>query len=404
MGKSKIFIASSDTAFCIAEKLRDELATEYCEAYLWKDAIRADAGQTRIEALERLAKKYDFAVIIFTKADMIVKQPLADLSGRDNCVFEAGLFMGVVGRNRCFFLSSVEKGDLPSDLEGILFFKFSEPGNLTDRDSCKRAIQSVSSDIKDTVQQAQEKNMRMGVATRPLSLDELLDREQLDPKGELLEDQVVVASLQPLVIKYESASRLWNNLNSNISYVYFFQASYDTADKIPQLLQLLLLAGIAKANEATSFQQRRELVKLNRENIMDALKDICTGNKLNVYFLQERVDIEYCIHNAISTRDAKLYLKRGDEFFEWSSQQAAYDFWTEMRQKKGAENPDPGESMFHGGREFELKEGPFLNNLAMGMRKYFPGFGDAVFKLCLGREYQTKQAATAGGAGPSGGA
>ena len=83
--------------------------TDFCEAYLWKDAIRANAGQTRIETLEQLAKKYDFAVIIFTKADIIANQPLANFSGRDNCVFEAGLFMGVVGRNRCFFLSSVEK-------------------------------------------------------------------------------------------------------------------------------------------------------------------------------------------------------------------------------------------------------------------------------------------------------
>ena len=262
----------------------------------------------------------------------------------------------------------------------------------------------MSSDIKDTVQRAQEQNLRMGVATRPLSRDELLEREQLDPIGELLEDQVVVASLQPLDLKYESAFRIWNNLNSNISYVYFFQASYDTADKIPQLLQLLLLAGITKINEATSFQQRRELIKANREKVLDALKDICTGNKLNVYFLQERVDIEYCLHNAISTRDAKLYLKRGDEYFEWSSQQAAYDFWTEMREKKGAENPDPGELMFHGGREFELKDCPFLNNLAMGMRKYFPEFGDEVLKLCLGLEYQMKQSAAASAAVPPGSA
>jgi len=74
-----------------------------------------------------------------------------------------------------------------------------------------------------------------------------------------------------------------------------------------------------------------------------------------------------------------------------------------MRQKKGADNPDPGIAMFHGGRAFELKKGPFLNNLTMGMRKYFPEYGDEVLQICLGSDYTQKQgvpAGTAGGAGP----
>ena len=70
MAKSKIFISSSPSAFCIADKLRDELTTDYCETDVWREAIRANAGQTKIETLEQLAKNYDFAVIVLTKADV----------------------------------------------------------------------------------------------------------------------------------------------------------------------------------------------------------------------------------------------------------------------------------------------------------------------------------------------
>src|SRR5271166_1799946 len=168
----------------------------------------------------------------------------SSIGDRDNCVFEAGLFMGVIGRNRCFFVSSAAKSELPSDLEGIIIFNFSEPNDLSNREACGNAIRSVSSNIKDSVQEVRRQNTRRGAATGPFSRDELLDREQLDPYGELQEDQVIVASLQPLDLKYETALRVWNNLNNNISYVYFFEANTDTADKITQLLQLLLLAGI----------------------------------------------------------------------------------------------------------------------------------------------------------------
>jgi CAP12/Pycsar effector protein, TIR domain len=402
MAKSKIFISSSPSALCIADKLRDELTTDYCETDVWKEAIRTNAGQTKIETLEQLAKTYDFAVIVLTKADVAGRPLQSSIGDRDNCVFEAGLFMGVIGRNRCFFVSSAAKSELPSDLEGIIIFTFSEPNDLSNREACGNAIRSVSSNIKDSVQEARRQNTPRGGVTRPLSRDELLDREQLDPYGDLQEDQVIVASLQPLDLKYETALRVWNNLNNNISYVYFFEANTDTADKIPQLLQLLLLAGIVGIpNQVnTSFQQRRELVKANRAKIIEASRDLCVNNKLNVYFTQERVDIEYCIHNATSDKFAKLYLKRGNEFFEWYSSLAAYNFWTEMRKKKGADNPDPGIAMFHGGRVFELKKGPFLNNLTMGMRKYFPDYGDEVLQICLGSDYTQNQGVPAGAAGP----
>lgn len=61
----------------------------------------------------------------------------------------------------------------------------------------------------------------------------------------------------------------------------------------------------------------------------------------------------------------------------------AYEFWCAMRKKNGADDPQPPDAVFHGVRDFELKEGKFLKDLKMAMRKYFPDVADEVMELCL---------------------
>jgi hypothetical protein len=124
-------------------------------------------------------------------------------------------------------------------------------------------------------------------------------------------------------------------------------------------------------------------VTAHREEIVNALKDMCTNDKLNIFFLNERLDLEYCIHNAASDKAARLYLKHGDEFIEWQSGPAAYEFWCATRAKSGAEYSDPADAVFHGARGFELKEGRFLQDLRMGMRKYYREIAEEVMGLCL---------------------
>ena len=127
MDKPTIFIASSENSLQLAETLRDELLADNSVVDTWKDAYRKVGAQAKIEMLEQWSKKYDYAVIIFSKADMRVAN-LKDegQKTRDDCVFEAGLFMAAIGRDRCFLLSSVGKDDLPSDLGGIQLLEFKE--------------------------------------------------------------------------------------------------------------------------------------------------------------------------------------------------------------------------------------------------------------------------------------
>ena len=383
MNRSKIFIASSERTYGFAEMLRDELnKKEYCDVNTWKDARDIVGAGARIEMLEQWIKEYDFAVIVFSKTDMLVKELGEDLKARDDCVFEAGLFMAAIGRNRCFLLSSVEKNDLPSDLGGINLLQFTEPSNFEDRHECGRKCQQAAAFILSCVQ----KDMGRGLANRPLSHDALLRRQQMESEGgELKEDQVVVAALQPLELElgHAAAKQVRRNLDKNIRYVYFFQGSVDAADKVPQLLQLVLLSGILEKEDMASFNERGELVAIHREKILDSLRDMCLNDKLKIFLRRESRDLEYCIHNAASDHAAKLYLKHGEDFIEWESGPQAYWFWCAMREKNGADDPQPPNAVFHGTHDFELKEGPFLRHLKIGMNKYFRDIAEEVMKLCL---------------------
>ncbi len=203
--------------------------------------------------------------------------------------------------------------------------------------------------------------------------------------GELKEDQVVVAALQPLELElgHEAAKQVRRNLDKNIRYVYFFQGSIDAADKVPQLLQLVLLSGLLDKDDAVSFSKRGELVTTYRREVLDALRDMCVNDTLNVFFRKESHNLEYCIHNAASDHAARLYLKHGDYFIEWESGPEAYWFWCAVRERNGADDPQSPNAVFHGSHDFELEEGPFLRHLKIGMNKYFREIAKEVLELCL---------------------
>jgi hypothetical protein len=152
MDKSKIFIASSGRTLVLAEKLQEALHTGYSQATLWSEESRTHAGATIIEWLEGVAREYDFAVVFLAKDDVLTSGDRQTQKARDNCVFEAGLFMSAIGRERCFLVNSVSQVDLPSDLGGVISIKFEEPANLQDRRACADALIRVAGQLKDIVQ------------------------------------------------------------------------------------------------------------------------------------------------------------------------------------------------------------------------------------------------------------
>jgi hypothetical protein len=387
MDKARIFIASSERVYELAGMLRNEInRAEYCEADTWQDVLERTAAQTKIEALEASLKVYDYAVIMFTKADLVTGQ---GLKSRDDCVFNTGLFMASLGRQRCILLNSVEKDALPSDLGGIIALRFIEPDEPRNRDKSRPAIQTAAGAIQAWVQRT-----ATGRLSRPLTHDEILERERMESLGGVLcEDQVVVASVQPRVLQYRAAKQVRMNMDSNIRYLYLFHGNLDGTDKIPQLLQLVLLTNFLEEKDADSFKIRRDLVQSHGNEILGFVSDMCLNDTLNIFFLGDPTYPEFSIHNAASDKYAKLYFRRDDDhFIEWASGEKAYRFWRMTKKRNNVDNQNLPDAIFHPGRDFALNEETFNRNLAMGMRRHFGDIAEDVMGLCVyGPDYKRGQ-------------
>ena len=118
MVKPSLFIGSSKEGLDFARAARSSL-TDDAEVTLWNEGFFA-LGNTFIETLVTALPRFDFAVLVLTPDDLVQSREMETLSPRDNVLFELGLFMGRLGRERTFMLhqrTPVPK--IPSDLAGV---------------------------------------------------------------------------------------------------------------------------------------------------------------------------------------------------------------------------------------------------------------------------------------------
>ncbi|WP_411731505.1 TIR domain-containing protein [Paeniglutamicibacter sp.] len=116
--KPYVFIGSSAEGLKIARSLQAEL--EETTNYLverW-DVDTFDPGSFTLESLVQTANKIDFAILVATGEDTVTSRGTEMAAVRDNIIFEFGLFLGALGRERVYYLS-VDDAKLPSDLLGL---------------------------------------------------------------------------------------------------------------------------------------------------------------------------------------------------------------------------------------------------------------------------------------------
>ncbi len=118
MQKPRLFIASSMEGYNIAQAVNSNLDFE-SESTLWSGGT-FKLSSNPLEDLVRKASVVDFALFVFTPDDVAVIREREDYVVRDNVLFELGLFIGAIGKERCFILKprGVEMR-LPSDLLGL---------------------------------------------------------------------------------------------------------------------------------------------------------------------------------------------------------------------------------------------------------------------------------------------
>jgi hypothetical protein len=129
--RPKIFIGSSTEGLKVAQSIQVLLDIS-CEVTIWSQGVFG-LSQGTLESLVLALDKYDFAILVLTPDDMTTSKEQTTQSPRDNVLFELGLFVGGIGRDRTFIVFDRSKQiKIPSDLAGITFASFQEhtDGNL----------------------------------------------------------------------------------------------------------------------------------------------------------------------------------------------------------------------------------------------------------------------------------
>lgn len=128
--RPRIFIGSSREGLPIATRIKEYFSTDF-DCRLWSDDI-FKFNDNYLETLMKEASLFDFGFLVFTKDDLIKSRGNEQTAPRDNVLFEYGLFLGRLGRERAFVIHDREV-KLPSDLQGISLaaFECKENGEIT---------------------------------------------------------------------------------------------------------------------------------------------------------------------------------------------------------------------------------------------------------------------------------
>ena len=143
-----LFVGSSSEGLPIANELNRQLLNKRVVVRLWTKGVFL-ASSTAIESLVKQAQDVDFAALVITSDDVVVSRGKKKASPRDNVIFELGLFMGALGRERVFILKP--KGvdiRIPSDLLGVVWLDYLRRGPQSLRARVRKTSKRVLDDIK----------------------------------------------------------------------------------------------------------------------------------------------------------------------------------------------------------------------------------------------------------------
>lgn len=128
--KAKIFIGSSTESLPVAEAINVNLDHEM-EVTIWRNGF--DLSQNSLDSIINKADATDFALFVFSPDDIALIRQQEKQIVRDNVLFELGLFIGAIGKNRCFILKPRgEELHFPSDLAGLTYADYE--ANRSDND------------------------------------------------------------------------------------------------------------------------------------------------------------------------------------------------------------------------------------------------------------------------------
>ncbi len=114
--KPSLFIGSSRESLNIANACQQNLFKD-AEVTVWNQGI-FEISKSNLQSLVQALVNFDFGIFIFTPDDIIMIGKEENKAVRDNVIFELGLFIGFLGRERCFILvpENTEGFRIPTDI------------------------------------------------------------------------------------------------------------------------------------------------------------------------------------------------------------------------------------------------------------------------------------------------
>lgn len=139
--KATVFVGSSSEAEHIRINGQNEDIPSHFRSRLqqaasvvyWRSAPEFRATYSTLDGLFDAVDRYDFGLFVFTPDDRYMSRGHEGSMGRDNVLFEFGLFLGKLGPKRVFAVvqrgeTDEEKLKIPTDLWGINMPQFAKVG------------------------------------------------------------------------------------------------------------------------------------------------------------------------------------------------------------------------------------------------------------------------------------
>jgi predicted nucleotide-binding protein len=125
----RVLVLSSAESLATAKVVADSLSSPECDTTLWTDSTVFTPGIGTLESLTEAVARSDFGVVVGTPDDEIRSRGARRPALRDNVIFELGLCVGTLGRERSFLLRPPTPTlRTPSDYLGVTAIMFEAPG------------------------------------------------------------------------------------------------------------------------------------------------------------------------------------------------------------------------------------------------------------------------------------
>jgi predicted nucleotide-binding protein len=143
-----VFVGSSVESLKYANAIQQNLDPYDADVTVWPQGVFRISAYG-LESLLEAARSHDFGVFLFAADDVIIIKNQLQSAVRDNVIFELGLFMGRLGRNRNFIVAAIGVDlHLPTDLLGM-----NTAGYDPNRADAVAAVGSACGQIRSAIQQ-----------------------------------------------------------------------------------------------------------------------------------------------------------------------------------------------------------------------------------------------------------